>query len=111
MNAAQAMPQGGPLLIRTGRRGPDYAWISVSDEGTGIDEGDIDRIFEPFFTTKARGEGTGLGLSLTKKLVEANRGRIEVESMKGRGSTFRLAAPGQSRYVERQSPPTLTAAR
>jgi signal transduction histidine kinase len=93
MNAAQAMPQGGPVLIRTGHRGAEYAWISVSDEGVGIAEEDLDRIFEPFFTTKPKGEGTGLGLSLTKKLIEANRGKIEVESVKGRGSTFRLLLP------------------
>jgi len=93
MNAAQAMPAGGAVLVRTGRRGTDYAWISVSDEGIGIDEEQLERIFEPFFTTKARGEGTGLGLSLTKKLVEANGGKIEVESTKGKGSTFRLLLP------------------
>lgn len=93
MNAAQAMPEGGPLLVQTGRRGDDYAWISVTDTGTGIEEAHLTRIFEPFFTTKAKGEGTGLGLSLTKKLVEANMGRIEVESIKGKGSTFRLLFP------------------
>jgi signal transduction histidine kinase len=93
MNAAQAMPDGGPLLIRTGKRGADYAWISVTDHGDGIAADDLSKIFEPFFTTKARGEGTGLGLSLTKKLVEANNGRVEVESTKGQGSTFRLLFP------------------
>jgi two-component system NtrC family sensor kinase len=95
MNAAQAMPDGGPLLIRTGKRGAEYAWISVTDHGDGIDADDLPRIFESFFTTKVKGEGTGLGLSLTKKLVEANKGRIEVESTKGEGSTFRLLFPVQ----------------
>jgi signal transduction histidine kinase len=93
VNAAQAMPNGGPVLIQTGHDGADYAWISVSDEGGGIAAEDLGRIFEPFFTTKPKGEGTGLGLSLTKKLIEANRGKIEVESIKGRGSTFRLLLP------------------
>jgi signal transduction histidine kinase len=93
MNAAQAMPAGGSLIIRTGRRGSDCTWISVTDSGTGIAEEDLEKIFEPFFTTKVKGEGTGLGLSLTKKLVEANRGLIEVESFKGQGSTFRLLFP------------------
>jgi signal transduction histidine kinase len=95
MNAAQAMPDGGPLIVRTGREGSDYAWISVTDRGAGIEEENLDKIFEPFFTTKARGEGTGLGLSLTKKLVEANKGRIEVTSVKGQGSTFRLLLPAR----------------
>ena len=93
MNAAQAMPEGGPLVIRTGLRPPDYVWLSVTDEGTGIEAENIEKIFDPFFTTKERGDGTGLGLSLTKKLVEANKGRIEVESVIGRGSTFRILLP------------------
>jgi len=93
MNAAQAMPEGGPLIIRTGVRAPDYVWLSVTDKGTGIEPENLEKIFDPFFTTKERGKGTGLGLSLTKKLVEANRGRIEVESIKGRGSTFRILLP------------------
>jgi signal transduction histidine kinase len=93
MNAAQAMPEGGPLTIRTGRTNGDYAWISVTDKGVGIEAGDLEKVFQSFFTTKAKGEGTGLGLSLTKKLVEANGGKIEVESVKGEGSTFRLLFP------------------
>ncbi len=97
MNASQAMPDGGPVLVRTGTEGGDYAWISVTDKGIGIDEENLDKIFEPFFTTKARGEGTGLGLSLTKKLVEANGGRIEVASISGQGSSFRLLLPVKGR--------------
>lgn len=92
MNAAQAMPKGGRVFVRTGAEG-DYAWISVTDEGSGVEEEYLEKIFEPFFTTKARGEGTGLGLSLTKKLVEANAGKIEVASIRGHGSTFRLFLP------------------
>jgi signal transduction histidine kinase len=93
MNAAQAMPEGGPVIVRTGTEGSDHVWISVTDEGVGVEQEDIERIFEPFYTTKARGEGTGLGLSLTKKLIEVNQGRIEVTSTKGQGSTFRLVLP------------------
>jgi signal transduction histidine kinase len=93
MNAAQSMPEGGSIVVRTGSRGDGYSWISVSDEGEGMDEDHLSHIFEPFFTTKPRGEGTGLGLSLTKKLIEANRGRIEVESTPGKGSTFRILIP------------------
>jgi signal transduction histidine kinase len=95
MNAAQAMPDGGPVLVKTGVES-DYVWVSVTDKGAGIDEEHLEKIFEAFFTTKARGEGTGLGLSLTKKLIEANGGRIEVESTKGQGSTFRLLLPVRS---------------
>jgi len=93
MNAAQAMPEGGPLIIGTGRTGDRYIFISVSDRGTGIEEQHLEKIFEPFFTTKPKGEGTGLGLSLSRKLLEANNGKIEVTSIKGEGSTFRLLLP------------------
>jgi signal transduction histidine kinase len=93
MNAAQAMPAGGPITIQTGKGEEDFVWVAVSDKGSGIEEAHLEKIFEPFFTTRAKGEGTGLGLSLTRKLVEANRGTIEVESTKGKGSTFRLRFP------------------
>lgn len=92
MNAAQAMPGGGTIRIVTKRRN-GYASISISDEGVGISENDLQRIFEPFFTTKDRYEGTGLGLSISKRLIEANDGRIEVTSKMGEGSTFTILLP------------------
>ena len=79
MNAAQAMPGGGKILIKTGR-GDQYVFISITDTGVGIKEEDLEKIFEPFFTTKEKEQGTGLGLSLCKRLIEANAGKIEVES-------------------------------
>jgi signal transduction histidine kinase len=93
MNGAQAMPEGGPLTVKTGRKDDVYAFIAVADKGTGIREEDMGKIFDSFFTTKAEGEGTGLGLSLVKRLVEANGGKIEVESQVNVGSTFRLLLP------------------
>ncbi len=93
MNAAQAMPQGGPLVIETGCDTDGHVYIAVTDKGSGIDEEHMERIFEPFFTTKPKGEGTGLGLSLSKRLVETNMGRIEVATKMGQGSTFRLVFP------------------
>jgi len=92
MNAAQAMPDGGVITIRTASADGSVS-ISVSDQGTGIKAEDLEKIFEPFFSTKAKGEGTGLGLSLTRRLVEANNGRIEVQSSPGKGSTFTLFLP------------------
>jgi two-component system NtrC family sensor kinase len=89
MNAAQAMPGGGKILIKTGR-GDQYVFISITDTGVGIKEEDLERIFEPFFTTKEKEQGTGLGLSLCKRLIEANAGKIEVESKVGEGTTFRI---------------------
>jgi signal transduction histidine kinase len=94
INAAQSMPEGGPIIIRTGKTdGDGRVWISVTDKGAGIDPENLSKIFESFFTTKTKGEGTGLGLSISKRLIEANRGIIEVESSPGEGTTFRLSLP------------------
>jgi len=92
MNAAQAMPGGGKILIKTGR-GDQYVFISITDTGVGIQEEDLEKIFEPFFTTKEKEQGTGLGLSLCKRLIEANAGKIEVESKVGEGTTFTIMIP------------------
>jgi signal transduction histidine kinase len=92
MNAAQAMPEGGKILIKTGR-GDQYVFISITDSGAGIKEEDLERIFEPFFTTKEKEQGTGLGLSLCKRLIEANAGKIEVKSAVGKGTTFTIMIP------------------
>jgi len=92
MNAAQAMPGGGKILIKTGR-GDQYVFISITDTGVGIKEEDLEKIFEPFFTTKEKEQGTGLGLSLCKRLIEANAGKIEVKSTVGEGTTFTIMIP------------------
>ena len=89
-NALQAMPEGGTLTLRTGlqERG---AVLEVQDTGLGIPPEDLERIFEPLFTTRA--QGCGLGLSLTRKLVLANRGHLELDSEVGRGTSFRIVLP------------------
>lgn len=92
INAAQAMPEGGKILIRTGKT-DQYAFISITDNGIGIQEENLARIFEPFFTTKEKEQGTGLGLSLCKRLIEANAGKIEVKSKVGEGTTFTIMIP------------------
>lgn len=92
MNAAQAMPGGGKILIRTGKN-DQYVFISITDTGVGIKDEDLERIFEPFFTTKEKEQGTGLGLSLCKRLIEANAGKIEVDSAVGKGTTFTIMIP------------------
>jgi signal transduction histidine kinase len=92
MNAAQSMPEGGRIQIRTGMN-DQYVFIAITDTGIGIKDEDLDRIFEPFFTTKEKEQGTGLGLSLCKRLIEANAGKIEVESKIGEGTTFTIMIP------------------
>jgi len=96
INAAQAMPGGGKILIKTGQR-DQYVFISISDTGVGIKDEDMAKIFEPFFTTKEQEQGTGLGLSLCKRLIEANGGKIEVESNFGKGTTFTILVSAGAR--------------
>jgi len=92
INARQAMlPGGGILTVEAVVEGP-MTRISVTDTGPGIEPGVMGRIFEPFFSTKGP-EGSGLGLAFCKKVVEAHRGNIRVESSPGRGACFTIALP------------------
>jgi signal transduction histidine kinase len=89
MNALQAMePDGGHLRVETKGRGTGEVCISISDTGPGIGSESLERIFQPYFTTKKVAEGTGLGLFVSKTIVEAMGGRIEVNSTIGVGTTF-----------------------
>ena len=89
-NAYDAMPEGGEVFIRAEEE-KNQVHLSVTDTGSGISNENMKRLFEPLFTTKAR--GIGLGLAVSKNLVEANGGSIEVESEEGKGSTFTLRLP------------------
>jgi PAS domain S-box-containing protein len=95
-NALDAMPDGGTLTITTGVRGQgfgDQVEATVADTGIGMSLEEIERIFDPFYTTKNDGRGTGLGLSVSRGIVEGHGGRILVESQPGRGSVFRVILP------------------
>jgi two-component system NtrC family sensor kinase len=95
LNGLDAMEHGGQLTIRT-RLSPsraDEVVVEIEDVGTGIPRGDQTKIFEPFYTTKPPGRGTGLGLSICYGIVADHRGRIEVDSLPGRGATFRVFLP------------------
>jgi signal transduction histidine kinase len=89
-NAMQATPPRGRIVIRTMRQS-DFAVIEVADTGTGIPTERLETIFEDFMTTKRR--GLGLGLAISKKIVEQLDGTISVTSEVGLGSTFTLRFP------------------
>jgi len=89
-NASDAMPDGGRLSISV-REDGEHVEIAVADTGQGIEASDLDRIIEPFYTTKAR--GMGLGLAITRSILEKHGGRIRVQSEPGRGATFTVTLP------------------
>jgi PAS domain S-box-containing protein len=94
VNACQAMKDGGMLTI-SAHRNKEMVAIAVKDTGVGILPDNMEKLFEPLFTTKAK--GIGLGLAVSRKLAEANDGRIEVQSEPGKGSTFTLILPVEGR--------------
>ena len=90
VNAQQAMTNGGELIIRTDRE-RDLAVITISDTGRGIERKDLDRIFEAYYSTKPA--GSGLGLSIAKKVIDAHNGTIKVDSEPGKGTAFTIGLP------------------
>jgi signal transduction histidine kinase len=96
LNAAQALPRGKARDHRiTLRVLPEEEWVvaEVHDTGSGIAPEVAPHIFEPFFTTKPAGEGTGLGLFICRRELQALDGDLEFESAPGRGSVFRVRLP------------------
>ena len=114
INAADAMPDGGDLFLKTmkvtdkdmqGRmykpEPGNYVLLTVTDSGVGMDEEIQERIFEPFFTTKEMGQGTGLGLASVYGIIKSHHGYIEVESSKGKGTTFRIYLPASEKEIQK----------
>jgi signal transduction histidine kinase len=95
LNAIAAMPDGGTLRVRSipSADAVGLLCVEIQDTGMGIPEDRIDRIFDPFYTTKAVGQGTGLGLSVSFNIIKEHHGTIEVESIPGEGTTFRVKLP------------------
>jgi len=104
VNARDAMPRGGRILLRTRNiaqhHGDPLVALEVIDEGVGIAPDALPYIFEPFYTTKEQGKGTGLGLSTVYGIAKQSGGDVEVETAAGRGATFRILLP---RYREAPS--------
>ena len=93
LNAAQACHGRGTIRISVETRGDDVV-VTVADDGPGMSKDTAQRALEPFFTTKAR--GTGLGLPICKRIIEAHQGTLSIETHTGRGTTITLCLPGSS---------------
>lgn len=93
INATQAMPDGGELIIRT-KMSDKNANIEISDTGTGIEPDKIDKIFQAYYTS--RSAGTGLGLPIAKKIIDAHNGQIAVNSQPGKGTSFTITIPARN---------------
>lgn len=103
LNAIYFTPEGGSIFIRTEQDDaldeprlqgcPHRVRLSIADTGSGIPAELITKVFDPFFTTKPVGEGTGLGLTISHRIVEEHGGAIDVASEPGKGATFTITLP------------------
>jgi nitrogen-specific signal transduction histidine kinase/ActR/RegA family two-component response regulator len=124
LNARDAMPKGGSILIRTencvldetgarvrGMRPGPIVTLSIGDTGCGIDSAVAERIWDPFFTTKGLGRGTGLGLSTVRKIVNDSQGSVSLASTPGIGTTFTIYLPcaAQTKFDKQPGAPTMVA--
>jgi signal transduction histidine kinase len=109
INAGHAMPEGGELTVRTGTIPEERIFVEITDTGCGIPPEYINRIFDPFFTTKEESKGTGLGLAVSRNIVENHGGDIGVRSAVGLGTTFRVILPQTAPAHPADSPLRLAA--
>lgn len=125
-NARDAMPGGGRLQVALQKTAPErellkthdcddtgeYALLSVSDNGTGMDQATQERVFEPFFTTKEPGKGTGLGLSIVYGIVKQHKGFVTVSSGRNQGTTFSIYLPlSRDKQAKKEAAPVIDAVR
>lgn len=92
-NARDAMPEGGHFVVTLRRTAATELELALVDDGCGMPEDVRRRVFEPFYTTKPEGTGTGLGLAVVHDMVVAANGRVEVDSVAGKGTAFRIHLP------------------
>lgn len=93
VNATEAIHEQGDIIIRTENIDDGYINVSITDTGIGITPHDMAHIFEPFYSTKRETSGTGLGLSIVHGIIENHKGKIELESEPGKGTTIKIKLP------------------
>ncbi len=93
LNARDSIPEGGRITIGTTANDDDSLVVEVADTGIGIAPENVAKIYDPFYTTKGVGRGTGLGLAVSYGIVQEHSGHISVDSLPGRGTTFRITLP------------------
>jgi CheY-like chemotaxis protein len=116
VNAADAMPGGGDMILKTTNvthkdmkgklyepKPGSYVLLAVTDTGTGMYKKTMERIFDPFFTTKEMGRGTGLGLASAYGIIKGHGGYIDVDSIRGRGTTFSIYLPASKKKVRKDA--------
>lgn len=93
VNASEAVSDNGEVLIRTINPDEDHIRVEIKDNGVGIDPADMSHIFEPFFSAKQKASGIGLGLAIVHGIVQSHKGKIEIESTLGKGTTLSIILP------------------
>jgi two-component system NtrC family sensor kinase len=90
VNSMEAITQNGEILMRTSNPDTDHVRIDITDNGSGISDEDLPHIFEPFFSTKEKASGTGLGLAIVHGIVQNHKGKLDVKSERGKGTTLSI---------------------
>ncbi len=98
INAYDAVSEKGLIEIKSGIRDDNHIFFSISDNGIGLKESELEKIFDPFYTTKDPGEGTGLGLWVSLGIVENHNGQIEVKSIPNKETIFTVILPTEVKY-------------
>jgi two-component system NtrC family sensor kinase len=93
VNASEAVSENGEVLFKTSNPDEDHIRIEISDNGVGISEEDIPHIFEPFFSTKENVSGIGLGLAIVHGIIQNHKGKVDVKSERGKGTTISITLP------------------
>jgi two-component system NtrC family sensor kinase len=93
VNASEAVGENGEVIFRTFNPDPDHICIEITDNGVGINPEDLSHIFEPFFSTKEGTSGIGLGLAIVHGIVQNHKGKADVRSERGKGTTLSITLP------------------